>query len=80
MYISQRLVREIKIWSKLDHPHILPLLGFYASPPFGSALLVTPLAPLGSVEDYMKTNDLSEGQRLKYVDICVHAEANLVHY
>ena len=27
--VTKKLAKEINIWSKLDHPNVLPLLGYY---------------------------------------------------
>ncbi|KAG9002625.1 Negative regulator of mitotic exit [Tulasnella sp. JGI-2019a] len=52
--IAKRLVREMKAWSKLDHPNILPLIGFYLSELLDLALIVCPLQSQGNVRDYLQ--------------------------
>jgi len=64
---ATRLVREIAIWRTLDHPHILPLVGFHLQSPYDDARLVCPYEPHGSVEQYLKEHNVSTSERLQMV-------------
>ncbi|KAG9039647.1 hypothetical protein FRB95_009228 [Tulasnella sp. JGI-2019a] len=50
--VAKRLVREMKIWSGLRHQNVLRLLGFHLSQKLDLAIIVCPLAPHGSLQDY----------------------------
>ncbi|KAG9012381.1 hypothetical protein FRB93_001804 [Tulasnella sp. JGI-2019a] len=50
-----RLVREITIWSDLNHRNVLKMLGFYLSEALDQALIVCPLLEYGSVDHYLQT-------------------------
>ncbi|KAG9033150.1 copper transport protein ctr1 [Tulasnella sp. JGI-2019a] len=54
-HIAIRLVREMTIWSDLNHPNILKMLGFYLSDTLDEALIVCPLQEHGSVQRYLHT-------------------------
>ncbi|KAG8849037.1 hypothetical protein FRB96_000937 [Tulasnella sp. 330] len=51
--VAYRLIREMKVWSKLRHQNILPLIGFHLSRDLDVALIVCPLEPHGSLRDYV---------------------------
>ncbi|KAG8984002.1 hypothetical protein FRB93_006841 [Tulasnella sp. JGI-2019a] len=63
--IAKRLVREMKAWSKLRHPNILPLIGFYLSENLDTALIVCPIQPNGNVKDYLERVNPNGLERLK---------------
>ncbi|KAG9000191.1 hypothetical protein FRB94_005635 [Tulasnella sp. JGI-2019a] len=65
--VAKRLVREMKAWSKLQHPNILPLLGFYLSNNLDLALIVCPLQPYGNIKDYLQQVKPSNLDRLGLV-------------
>ncbi|KAG8989973.1 hypothetical protein FRB94_013836 [Tulasnella sp. JGI-2019a] len=65
--VAKRLVREMKAWSRLRHPNILPLLGFYLSDSLDLALIVCPLQPYGNVKDYLQQMKPSSLDRLGLV-------------
>lgn len=50
----QRLAREIELWKDLDHPNILPFIGFHWDRPLKRAWLVMPLVTGGTLQEYMK--------------------------
>ncbi|KAG8987181.1 hypothetical protein FRB94_002101, partial [Tulasnella sp. JGI-2019a] len=52
--VAKRLIREMKAWSGLEHPNILPLIGFYLSKGLDLALIVCPLQFHGNVKDYLQ--------------------------
>ncbi|KAG9023045.1 hypothetical protein FS837_006032, partial [Tulasnella sp. UAMH 9824] len=49
-----RLARELKIWAKVNHPNILPLIGYYLSESYGIARFISPLMSNGNVSQYLK--------------------------
>ncbi|KAG9006704.1 hypothetical protein FRB95_000584 [Tulasnella sp. JGI-2019a] len=54
MHVAKRLVHEMKAWSKLKHPNILPLTGCHLSDNLDLALIVCPLQPYGNVKGYLQ--------------------------
>ncbi|KDQ26510.1 hypothetical protein PLEOSDRAFT_1043717, partial [Pleurotus ostreatus PC15] len=57
--LMQRLVREAGIWSRLDHPNILPLLGTceFADDAHGrTAWLITQYCSNGNIMQYLTKN------------------------
>jgi len=46
--------REIRLWSQLDHPNVLPLLGFFLEGPNAIPNLVSEYMQNGTVIDYMR--------------------------
>ncbi|KAG8853669.1 hypothetical protein FRB96_008087 [Tulasnella sp. 330] len=62
--VAYRLVREMKVWSGLRHPNILPLIGFHLSQELDVALIVCPLVPRGSLRDYVTRERPSDTQTL----------------
>ncbi|KAG8986991.1 hypothetical protein FRB94_002312, partial [Tulasnella sp. JGI-2019a] len=52
--VAKRFVRELKIWSTLKHPNILPLIGFYLSEQMDLALIVCPFHPQGNIKDFLR--------------------------
>ncbi|KAG8906476.1 hypothetical protein FRB99_006791 [Tulasnella sp. 403] len=55
--VALELVRELTVQSTLDHPNILPLLGFHLSHDLGEAWLISPYAPNGNIADYLEKAD-----------------------
>ncbi|KAG8984880.1 hypothetical protein FRB93_006177 [Tulasnella sp. JGI-2019a] len=51
--VTFRLVREVKIWERLDHPNILQLLGFHLSPTLDIALIVCLWEPRSSINRHI---------------------------
>ncbi|KAG9008735.1 hypothetical protein FRB93_006281 [Tulasnella sp. JGI-2019a] len=52
--VACRLVREMRIWSRLHHPGVLPLLGFYLSTDMSEALIICPFEPQGNILEYLQ--------------------------
>ncbi len=50
----QNLGREVRLWSKLNHPNVLPLLGYCLEGPKSIPNLVSEWMKNGTVIDYMK--------------------------
>ncbi|KAG8929608.1 hypothetical protein FRC01_004068 [Tulasnella sp. 417] len=59
--------RELTIWSKLKHPSVSELYGFWADFDVGKAWLISPWAPYGSVRDFVGSRDLSIPERISLV-------------
>ena len=55
----QAIAKEIKIWAKLSHPNVLPMLGYVLNWT-GSIYpsLVSPWMENGTLRDYMKENEV----------------------
>ncbi|KAG8926527.1 hypothetical protein FRC01_008732 [Tulasnella sp. 417] len=51
--IALRLVRELKIWAKVSHPNILPLVGYYLSENYEIARFISPFMINGNVSQYL---------------------------
>ncbi|KIO29608.1 hypothetical protein M407DRAFT_227403 [Tulasnella calospora MUT 4182] len=62
--IAVRLAREIRVWSSLHHPNVLPLLGFFLSDDRDIAWLVSSYQPHGNVTQYIRKVNPGVGRRL----------------
>ncbi|KAG9028819.1 hypothetical protein FRB95_006046 [Tulasnella sp. JGI-2019a] len=62
--VAKALVREMKIWSTLSHQNVLRLIGFHLSRTLDRAIIVCPLAPNGSLQDYIGREKPSDHSRL----------------
>ncbi|KAG8905095.1 hypothetical protein FRB99_000696 [Tulasnella sp. 403] len=62
--IAVELMKELKIWAELKHRHVLPLLGFYVSPDLRDAWVISPLAELGNLCEYLETVRPTPAERL----------------
>ncbi|KAG8953579.1 hypothetical protein FRC00_006221 [Tulasnella sp. 408] len=51
--LAFRLARELKVWAGLQHPHILPLLGFYLGDDYKSAMLISEYMDHGDLKNYI---------------------------
>lgn len=71
----QALAREATIWSRLRHPNVLPLAGFYYDEKeFEYACAVTWFHAQGDMTAYLKSTSPTEAQRLNLVSSqCVPA-------
>ncbi|KAG8992159.1 hypothetical protein FRB94_011932 [Tulasnella sp. JGI-2019a] len=59
------LVREMKIWLGLSHENVFRLIGFHLSQTLDRAVIVCPLAPNGSLQDYVRREKPSDLSRLR---------------
>ncbi len=50
----QAIGREVRLWSKLNHPNVLPLLGYFLSGPKAIPNFVSEWMEKGTLTDYMK--------------------------
>ncbi|KAG9017076.1 hypothetical protein FRB90_001855 [Tulasnella sp. 427] len=62
-----RLARELKVWADLQHPHILPLLGFYLDKDYKVAILMSEYMADGDLKDYIELHKPDWGTRLRLV-------------
>ncbi|KAG8977568.1 hypothetical protein FRB93_011891 [Tulasnella sp. JGI-2019a] len=51
--VAKRLVREMGIWSGLCNQNVLRLIGFHLSQTLDVTIIVCPIAPHGSLQDYV---------------------------
>lgn len=65
--LSQRLARELKVWAKAEHPHVLRLLGYYLSENYETALFISPFMPKGNVSQYLEREQIGALKRLEIV-------------
>lgn len=63
----QRLAREMTVWSRLKHPNVLALLGFYLSADMGEALIICPWEPQGNIQEYLRQRCPDDHARLELV-------------
>ncbi|KAG8896866.1 hypothetical protein FRB99_008607 [Tulasnella sp. 403] len=63
--VALDLIRELGVQSTLDHPNVLPLLGFYLSKTLEEAWLVSPYATNGNLYDYLERVNPHTEVRLK---------------
>jgi len=69
--IIKRLRQEIKVWARLQHEHILPLLGFVRDFTRSHVpSLVSPWMDNGTLVDFLKrSNALTRYERFRLVSI-----------
>ncbi|KAG8955530.1 hypothetical protein FRC03_011108 [Tulasnella sp. 419] len=60
---SDRLQREILVWSRLEHPHIVPLIGFRFEP---TTCLISPWYSNGNVKDWVKKHPEVDKRKLMW--------------
>ncbi|KAG8895094.1 hypothetical protein FRB99_000769, partial [Tulasnella sp. 403] len=59
------LVRELRVQSTLNHPNVLPLLGFYLSVSLDEAWIVSPYAAKGNIYEYLEHTSPGMEKRLE---------------
>ena len=62
-------MKELTIWSKLRHPNVLPLLGYYYEG--NCPCMISEWMEYGNAVDYMCKNELSAKELLYMVSISV---------
>ncbi|KAG8905384.1 hypothetical protein FRC01_008374 [Tulasnella sp. 417] len=65
--LAYRLARELKVWSGLQHPHVLPLLGFYLGDDYKLAVLISEYMSYGDLKSYILKSKPSFNERLRLV-------------
>ncbi|KAG8918892.1 hypothetical protein FRC01_001594, partial [Tulasnella sp. 417] len=63
---AARLVREVRVWSQLDHENILPFTGYYLGENYDPAYLISPYMKNGNLKSYLQDNSLDAEERLKF--------------
>ena len=66
---SQEFVKELTIWSKLKHPNVLPLLGYYYEGNF--PYIISEWMEYGTARNYVDKSELSAKKLLDMVSISV---------
>jgi len=64
----ERLVREIGIWARLEHPNIAPLLGHVST--FPDICLISPWYPHGNLKQYLHFHMHCDKLKLEYDVAC----------
>ncbi|KAG8961163.1 hypothetical protein FRC00_013062 [Tulasnella sp. 408] len=67
--VALRLARELKIWARLNHPNILPLIGYYLSENYETARFISPLMANGNVSQYLERAQVDVLKRLDIVGL-----------
>lgn len=55
------------VWKDMNHPNVIRFWGYYLSPDMTAAWLISPYAPFGSVDKYVRDEQVSPLERLKLV-------------
>lgn len=55
------------VWSRLDHPNIVPLVGFYLDLQSDVMWLISNWESLGNIVDYLAANEVDDARRLDLV-------------
>lgn len=77
--LLQSLAREILVWSKMQHPNILPLLGFsFDETRLASAWIVTPWQQNGGVLRYIDSAKLDDVGKLKLARLDLMSKGDLL--
>lgn len=66
-FYPQRLARELKVWGAVDHPNLLPLIGFHLSDDMATALLISPFMAHGHIQEYLEKHKPTAQKRLQLV-------------
>ncbi|KAG8942684.1 hypothetical protein FRC03_002934, partial [Tulasnella sp. 419] len=61
--LKKRLFREISVWRKLNHPNVVPLLG-YTMEPEGLPSMISPWYPWGNMVSYLQRNPSADRKPL----------------
>ncbi|KAG8900396.1 hypothetical protein FRB99_006089 [Tulasnella sp. 403] len=62
LHIKISLARELRVWERLTHPNILPLVGFVLDD--DNCWLISPYMPEGNIQHYLDTKKPLYSQRL----------------
>ncbi|KAG8871405.1 hypothetical protein FRB97_008720, partial [Tulasnella sp. 331] len=76
--VAYRLLYEVKIWSTLSHPNILPLTGFYLSPSLDIAILICPYEPRGNLASFLDNNNLSDVEKMALANVLINEAGEAV--
>ncbi|KIO17629.1 hypothetical protein M407DRAFT_32688 [Tulasnella calospora MUT 4182] len=64
---ATRLARQLKAWKGLRHPNVLEFLGYYLSPNYDIAQLISPYKIHGGLRQYLEKIPVAIAQRLGFV-------------
>ncbi|KIO30867.1 hypothetical protein M407DRAFT_46286, partial [Tulasnella calospora MUT 4182] len=65
--LSQRLAREIKIWSQLSHPNVLEFLGYHLNQRMTTAWLISPYITDGNLSQFIRNISLDSPLRIRLI-------------
>ncbi|KAG8955085.1 hypothetical protein FRC04_009542 [Tulasnella sp. 424] len=74
--MALRLARELKIWAKANHPHVLQLVGYYLSDNYEIAQLISPFMTNGNVSQYLENLEVGVHKRLDIVSLSLVTSAS----
>lgn len=63
----KRLVREIRVWVRLQHENVLPFIGFQIDDSLETAKLVCPWMEDGDLKTYLRARPYNRRERLTFV-------------
>ncbi|KAG8929696.1 hypothetical protein FRC01_003918 [Tulasnella sp. 417] len=63
--LAARLASELKVWAVLQHPHVLPLLGYYLDQQYITAVLISEYQVHGDLKDYIDREKPTSDKRLQ---------------
>ncbi|KAG8914874.1 hypothetical protein FRC01_003880, partial [Tulasnella sp. 417] len=76
--IALRLARELKIWAKVNHPNILPLIGYHLSENYEIAQFISPFMTNGNVTQYFESVQVDLAKRLDITNILINDSLHAV--
>ncbi|KIO21817.1 hypothetical protein M407DRAFT_28585 [Tulasnella calospora MUT 4182] len=65
--VATGLARQLKAWEGLRHPNVIELLGYYLSPSYHIAQLISPYKVNGGLDVYLAQHSVGIAQRLGFV-------------
>ena len=68
-YIRQVFARELKVWAGVEHPHIVPLVGFHLSKSRDIAWLISPYMKHGNIREYLSGQKTPRLTRMRLVSL-----------
>ncbi|KAG8891466.1 hypothetical protein FRB99_003582, partial [Tulasnella sp. 403] len=63
------LIRELVVWSNLQHVNILPFIGYFLDPRLEGAWLVAPFMRNGNLSDYLRRERLDQDTCVQVVSL-----------
>ncbi|KAG8931427.1 hypothetical protein FRC01_001320 [Tulasnella sp. 417] len=70
--LRNRLARELKIWAKVKHPNILPLIGYHLSENYEIAQFISPFMTNGNVTQYFESEKVGLVRRFEITNILIN--------
>lgn len=64
---SAKLAREMLLWAGLNHPNIVPFIGYWLSLDEDTVYIVSQYAAFGNIREYLKNTEATEMEKLKLV-------------